>query len=159
MERVESPFLHELDQIAASINTDPLSAVRRFFENAFDELVGNPHGRNAVEISYLHCELAEETRAILSREQGTTAQIISRVTDALTQAKRLKHLRPELDPAQCSMTLHCCIVGLLREWLLKPEAIVLPRDGVAMVDILLSGFATEFARQPLRRVARKSSAG
>lgn len=153
MQRVESPFLHELDQITATIHTDPLSALRRFYENVFEELVRNPHARNAVEISLLHCELADETRPILSRDQGTTAQTIARVTEALTQARRLKQLRPHLDPAHCSMTLHCCIVGLLREWLLRPGSIALQRDGMAMIDTLLSGFALDVAaKQPRRSV-------
>lgn len=151
MERVESPFLHELDQIAPAINTEPLLALRRFYENALEEFTRNPHARNAVEISLLHCELADETRPILSREQGSAAQTVARVTEALVQAKRLKHLRPHLDPGHCGMTLHCCIGGLLREWLLKPDAIVLQRDGMAMIDTLLSGFASELSPAPPRR--------
>ena len=151
MERVESPLLHELDQITTAVDTDLLGALRRFYANAFEEFVRNPHARNGVEISLLHCELADETRPIMNREQGIAAQTIARVTEALTQAKRLKHLRPQLDPAHCSMILHCCTIGLLREWVLRPDAIDLSRDGMAMVETLLSGFATDLAIKPPRR--------
>jgi len=143
MERVESPLFQELAQVASPTNVAPLETLRQFYLSAFDELTRNPHARNAVEISLLRCELGEETRSILERDQRSASQSIGRIKETLAQAKRLGQLRPELDPGQCAMILHCCVMGLLREWLLNPQSITLERDGIKMVDVLLSSFSTE----------------
>src|SRR5688572_26225351 len=61
MERVESPFISQLDQIASSNSDQPLQRLRQFHITVFEQLTTDSHTRNAVEISFLHCELAEET--------------------------------------------------------------------------------------------------
>jgi TetR/AcrR family acrAB operon transcriptional repressor len=143
LDRVESPLFAELEQLSSSSNPAPLETLRQFYVIAFRELSRNPHARNAVEILFLHCELAEETRPILNREQRSASRSLARITEALARAKRLKQLRPELDPAHCGMILHCCVTGLLREWLLNPQKISLEAAGVEMVEILLRGFAVD----------------
>jgi len=158
MERVESPFISQLDQIASSNSDRPLETLRQFHITVFDELTHNSHTRNAVEISYLHCELAEETRPILSREQRGATQFNERMKEAFAHAKRLKQLRADLDPSICAMTLRCAISGLIREWLLNPQLISLERDGLALVDTLLSSFATDPSAAPRTNTARKQRA-
>ncbi len=140
MERVESPFITQLDQIASSNGDQPLQTLRQFHITVFEELTHNEHTRNAVEISYLHCELAEETRPILSREQRGATQFHERMKETFAHARRLKQLRADLDPAVCAMTFRCATSGLIREWLLNPQLISLQRDGMAMVDALLNSF-------------------
>ncbi|MFC4314163.1 TetR family transcriptional regulator [Steroidobacter flavus] len=155
MERVESPFISQLDKIASSNGDQPLQALRQFHVTVFEELTHNAHTRNAVEISYLHCELAEETRPILSREQRGATQFHEHMKEAFSHAKRLKQLRAELDPAVCAMALRCAISGLIREWLLTPQLISLQRDGLAMVDTLLNSFAVESHSTSRRNEPRK----
>jgi TetR/AcrR family acrAB operon transcriptional repressor len=160
MERVESPFISQLDKIASSNNDQPLQTLRQFHITVFDELTHNAHTRNAVEISYLHCELAEETRPILSRDQRGATQFHERMKETFVHARRLKQLRPDLDPSVCAMTFRCAISGLIREWLLNPQLISLQRDGMAMVDALLNSFSTEpiaaSRTGAVRKVARRA---
>jgi len=156
MERVESPFISQLDQIASSKNDQPLPTLRQFYVTVFDELTHNSNARNAVEIAFLHCEVVEETRPILSREHRGATQSQARIKEALAHAKRLKQLRADLDPAVCAMTLHCSVGGLIREWLLNPQLISLQRDGLAMIDTLLTSFAAEPIAASRKTTARRA---
>lgn len=53
------------------------------------------------------------------------------------------------------MTFRCAISGLIREWLLNPQFISLQRDGLAMVDSLLNGFAAQPTITSRASIARK----
>jgi TetR/AcrR family transcriptional regulator, acrAB operon repressor len=160
MERVELPIFSGLDEMASAANEQPLNAVRRFYKRAFDEFARNPHARNAIEIVFLKCELVEETKPIFARKQRGGALALSRLTQTLKHAHRLKQLREGLNPETCAMAIHFAIVGALREWMLNPDSVSLQRDGTAALEILLSSFAAEApARHPRKAtVAQRSAA-
>lgn len=145
MDRVEVPVFTGLQQLAGA--AQPILEMREFFKQAFEEFVRNPHARNAIEINLLRCELVDETRSVLERQQKNAAQALSHMTEGFRQAQRLGQLRNDMDPATCAMALHWLVQGALREWLLNPDSMSLQRDGLAALEAALRGFAVEGALQ------------
>jgi TetR/AcrR family acrAB operon transcriptional repressor len=143
MHRIEVPIFIGLEQVALAANERPLREFRQFFKNAFDEFARNAHARNGIEITLLKCELVEETRPILLRQQRVSAVALGHMKETFRNAQRLGQLRKGLDPEVCATTIHYVIQGALREWLLNPKAHSLQRDGLAALDATLGGFAGE----------------
>jgi TetR/AcrR family transcriptional regulator, acrAB operon repressor len=147
MDRVTLPVFSRLNDMASAATDQPLLQLREFYKSAFDEFACSSHARNAMEITMLRCEYAEETKPIYARHQRNTSIAVARITEALQSARRLNQLRAGADPAQCALTIHFVFVGALRDWLLKPDTISLQRDGMAALDIVLAGMAAEGALQ------------
>lgn len=158
IERIELPIFSGLDEMAAPTNEQPLRALRQFYRNAFDELARNPHARNTLEIVYLRCEYAEETKPIFARQQGSVAHAFARIAETLRHAQRLGQLREGSNPETCARTLQFTVAGALREWILNPTTISLQRDGMAAIDLLLSGLATDAASREARKTVTERRA-
>ncbi|HEX7115817.1 MAG TPA: TetR family transcriptional regulator [Steroidobacter sp.] len=153
MDRVEVPIFTGLEQLAAE-KERPLLALRAFYEHAFDEMVRTPHARNAIEITMLRCEYAEETKEIFARKRRVAAMALARIVETLRRAQRRGQLRKGVEPVSAARAIHFLVTGAVREWVLDPGKLSLPREGMAALDLLLDGIAAEGAlgKNELRRV-------
>ncbi len=145
IDRLELPIVAGLEQLGLAQHNWPMRALRVFFKRAFNEFSRNTHARNAIEIILLRCELVEETRSILLRQQQSMVVGLAHVTKAFVRARQLKQLQEHLEPATCALAVHCLAYGVLREWLLNPKMSHLPRQGMAVLDAVLAGFVVEGA--------------
>jgi TetR/AcrR family transcriptional regulator, acrAB operon repressor len=153
MHRIEEPMFVGLEQVALAVNDRPLRAFRQFIKYAFDDFARNPHARNGLEIMMFKCEFVEETRPILLRQQRINAVALGHMREIFRNAQRLRQLREGLDPNVCAMAIRYVIDGAIREWLLNPKTNSLQRDGLAVLDATLAGFAVEGALRDEDRLA------
>lgn len=156
MDRVVVPIHSGLERLADE-KERPLLALRAFYKQAFDEMVRTPHARNAIEITMLRCEYAEETKEIFARKRRMAATAFMRIVETLRRAQRLGQLRKGVDPGSAARAVHFLVTGAVREWVLDPNKLSLPREGMATLDLLLDGIAAEgvLGRSEVRKAELK----
>jgi TetR/AcrR family acrAB operon transcriptional repressor len=139
MLRIEAPVFVGFEQVVLAPR--PLRALREFLRDAFNDFARDPHARNGLEIITLKCELVEETRPILLRQQRVMAVAQAHLKETFKNAHLLRQVRDGLDPEVCALTIHYLIQGAIREWLLNPRTNSLQRDGLAALEAVLRSFA------------------
>lgn len=141
-DRVQLPTELLCEAEAAACETDPLGKLREIWIFLLRKAVHNPDWRRIFDIIFHRCELVEESGLIRNRMHQAHGQGTARMTELLRRAVNKGQLPADLDIESAMPLLHASLVGVLSEWLFRPEAFDLAAEAERYVDSLLSMLQT-----------------
>jgi TetR/AcrR family transcriptional regulator, acrAB operon repressor len=140
MERIEVPFFERFECRLVSEQADPMSLLRTLFDDLFSAIETDTRTRAAMEIMMLRCEMVDEQAFLLERQQRQLETFVAGVALALSKAQEQGRIRSEVGSRDLARALHAMASGLIRMWLMRPQAETLTATGQRMVETLLAGF-------------------
>src|SRR5690606_11576238 len=117
--------------------TDPLGELRSRWLALYREIVRNRQWQLIFEILFHRCELVDESGEIRDRMLEGHGRGIDRVHRLLQQAVEAGQLAPDIDTRVAAHFLHAALIGLLHDWLLRPEAFDFATQGERFIDATL----------------------
>jgi TetR/AcrR family transcriptional regulator, acrAB operon repressor len=136
MERVTLPLEQEL---AVETPGDPLGTLRTRFVSALRKTVDDPQTRRVFEIATSKVEYVDELKAVRERHLGCRDECLKIGANRLSEAQRLGQLTLGIPARAAAFGLHALIDGLIRNWMLDPEAFDLVKVGKQVLDSYLAG--------------------
>lgn len=142
MERVKTP-LEAAAQLADRDSTvAPLEALRRHILCVLQVTVEDPKARRVFEIATLKMEFTDELNEVRERRKQNQELWMARTEQRIRAAVANGQVKPEVDPFAVALGLWAILDGLLRAWLLDPQAFDLMKVGAQIVDTHLASLRT-----------------
>lgn len=157
MERVTLPLEQEL---AVENPGDPLGTLKERFIGALKKTVDDPQTRRVFEIATNKVEYVDELKAVRERHLGCRDDCMKIGANRLSEAQRLGQLKLAIPVRSAAMGLHALIDGLIRNWMLDPQAFDLVKVGKQVLDSYLAGLnvdAVEAPAKPKAAAKRKAA--
>ncbi len=154
MARVTLPM-----ECAAPATAEPLQAVRDDFMNALRHMVDDEQARRVFDIAMHRVEYVGELKAVRQRYVAMRESWITRTEHGLRQAMRRGQIGRRMPARTAAIGLQALLAGLLRTWLLDPQAFALVPVGRQSLDSFLAGLGEPSAaetpgpRTPSRQTA------
>ena len=123
--------------VAATVDAgepDPLGRIRQLLVFCLGKAVVEPHTRRVFEVLFTKCEHTRDMDLVFDRERNAARNGRRQLELALRNAIARGQLPSELDTVRASGVVHAFLGGVLRDWLLEPDSIVLPRDAEYLAD-------------------------
>jgi TetR/AcrR family transcriptional regulator, acrAB operon repressor len=136
MERVTLPLEQEL---AVENPGDPLGTLKERFVGALKKTVDDPQTRRVFEIATNKVEYVDELRAVRERHLGVRDNCMKIGANRLSEAQRLGQIKLAIPVRSAAIGLHALIDGLIRNWMLDPDAFDLVKVGRQVLDSYLAG--------------------
>jgi TetR/AcrR family acrAB operon transcriptional repressor len=162
MERVTLPLEQEL---AAENPGDPLGTLKERFVGALRKTVSDPQTRRVFEIATNKVEYVDELKAVRERHLGVRDNCMKIGANRLSEAQRLGQIQLAIPVRSAAIGLHAVIDGLIRNWMLDPDAFDLVKVGKQVLDSYLAGLDVGAAKTadkakatPAKRKAAKAAA-
>ena len=153
-ERVQLPMEAMLACAGEIRQKDPLGALRTLAVNGLERLATNARTQAVFDVIFHKCEFAAEFASVAGRRHATDTGCLANVERLLTQAVDAGQLPPATDTELAARCLNAYMVGVMHEWVQRPEAYDLARAAPAMIDCMMAGLV---ARPPLLRRAQDAS--
>jgi TetR/AcrR family transcriptional regulator, acrAB operon repressor len=134
VERVMQPATALIDAVENAREPDPLGHMRRLFVASLHDMTRNPQAWRGLNVVLTKCELVDESGSLLERYRATGYVLRKRLQGALRNAIGRGQLPPELDVEFATVLLVALWTGVLREWLIDPEAMALEKDAERIAD-------------------------
>jgi TetR/AcrR family acrAB operon transcriptional repressor len=142
MERVKTP-LEAAAQLADRDSTvAPLEALRRHILCVLQVTVEDPKARRVFEIATLKMEFTDELNEVRERRKQNQELWMARTEQRIRAAVANGQVKPDVDPFAVALGLWAILDGLLRAWLLDPQAFDLMKVGAQIVDTHLASLRT-----------------
>lgn len=139
MERAKMPLEEGMQLLDAPDSADPLGQLRDYVVSVFDVTVNDPIARRVFEIATHKTEMVDELMAVRERHMQSHAKWMARAESRLALAQVRGQLRPGLPLHALALCLWGMMDGVIRIWLLDPQAFDLRVLGREMVDVHLDG--------------------
>ncbi len=146
-ERVQLPMEAMLACAGGIRQQDPLGALRELAVTGLVRLATNARTQAVFDVIFHKCEFAAEFASVAGRRHATDTGCLANVERLLKQAVRAGQLPRHADTELAARLLNAFMVGVMHEWVQRPEAYDLARAAPAMIDSVLAGLV---ARPPLR---------
>jgi TetR/AcrR family acrAB operon transcriptional repressor len=137
MERAKMPLESAMEQLDQANSDDPLGELRNYMMSVLRMTVQDPKMRRVFEIATFKLEYVDELTAVRDRRLEGHAQWMARAEKRVRIGVRHGQLRPGLSPRAVALGLLALVDGLLRTWLLDPEAFDLMKMGQQIIDMHL----------------------
>jgi TetR/AcrR family acrAB operon transcriptional repressor len=134
MERVKSPLESAVQLFDRDSAATPLEALRKYVMCVFDVTVEDPKARRVFEIATLKMEYIDELNVVRERRKQNQAAWMTRAEARVSEAIAKGQVRPDADPYAVALGLWVIVDGLIRAWLLDPQAFDLMKMGAQIVD-------------------------
>jgi TetR/AcrR family acrAB operon transcriptional repressor len=134
MERVKSPLESAVQLFDRDNAETPLEALRKYVMCVFDVTVEDPKARRVFEIATLKMEYTDELNVVRERRKQNQAAWMTRAEARVSEAIAKGQVRPDADPYAVALGLWVIVDGLIRAWLLDPQAFDLMKMGAQIVD-------------------------
>jgi len=126
--------------VGASVDageSDPLGKIRQLLVFCLSKAVVEPHSRRVFEVLFTKCEHTRDTDLVFDRQRNAARNGRKQLELALRNAIGRGQLPSDLDTVRASGVVHAFLDGVLRDWLLEQDSIVLPRDAEYLVDVCI----------------------
>ncbi len=143
MQRVTLPMEEAAIATDSSAIDDPIEHLRRSFTDALHKVVSDPQVRRVFEIATHKVEFVGELQALRERHLATRNEWLAHVQRGLLQAMRRGELSARLPARSAALGLHALIDGLIRNWMLDPQAFDLVKVGRQVLDSYLAGLVRD----------------
>ena len=135
---------------------DPLGALRTLAVNGLQRLATNARTQAVFDVIFHKCEFAAEFASVAGRRHATDTGCLANVVRILKQAVEIGQLPRNTDTELAARCLNAYMVGVMHEWVQRPEAYDLAKAAPAMIDCVLAGLV---ARPPIRIRAKPTRPG
>lgn len=143
MERVKTPLEAAGQLVDRDSAVAPLEALRRHIMCVLQVTVEDPKARRVFEIATLKMEFTDELNEVRERRKQNQELWMARTEQRVRAAIANGQAKPEVDPFAVALGLWAIIDGLLRAWLLDPQAFDLMKVGAQIVDTHLASLRVE----------------
>jgi TetR/AcrR family acrAB operon transcriptional repressor len=116
---------------------DPLGKIRQLLVFCLGKTAVEPHSRRVFEVLFTKCEYTRDMDLVFDRQRNATRNGRRQLELALQNAIARGQLPSDLDTVRASGIVHAFLDGVLRDWLVEQDSIVLPRDAECLVDICI----------------------
>ena len=126
--------------VGASVDageSDPLGKIRQLLVFCLSKAVVEPHSRRVFEVLFTKCEHTRDTDLVFDRQRNAARNGRKQLELALRNAIAKEQLPSDLDTVRASGVVHVFLDGVLRDWLLEQDSIVLPRDAEYLADVCI----------------------
>jgi len=148
-ERVQLPMEAMLVLAGETRQDDPLGALRELAVNCLTRLATDPRTQAVFDVIFHKCEFAAGMASVMKRQHSTDSGCLASVERLLKQAVALGQLPRNTDTRLAARCMNAYMVGVMHEWVQRPDAYDLKRAAPRMVDMVLAGLREE----PPRRAA------
>ena len=135
--RVMLPMEMLVAATADSAEQDPLGRIRQLFLYFLSKVVVEPHNRRVLEVLFTKCENTRDMVMVLERQHDAARNGKQHLERGLRNAIAKAQLPADLDTERASNVVHAFLSGVLRDWLLERDAIMLPRDAEFVTDVCI----------------------
>jgi len=118
---------------------DPLRALRTLAVDGLMRLATNARTQAVFDVIFHKCEFAAEFASVAGRRHATDRGCLAHVERLLKQAVDMGQLPANTDTELAARCLNAYMVGVMHEWVQRPEAYDLARAAPAMIDCVLAG--------------------
>ncbi|AOS97909.1 HTH-type transcriptional regulator AcrR [Microbulbifer aggregans] len=136
-ERVQLPGEKLCEGASEDPSHNPLGILRTRWLWLFQEVACNRQWQQILDIILHRCELVTESGEIRQRMLDCRDEALERIQDLLRAAVAREQLPADLDVDLAAPMLHGALVGLLGDWLLRPDGRDLARLGERYLDTLI----------------------
>lgn len=138
MERVTLPF--ETAACADLLtNPEPLRQLESSVVSALARIAGDTQIHRVFDIASHMVEYTGETASLRERHLAAREECVADFEQVLTQSARSTGLSLPLPARQAAGGLHAMLSGLMRDWLLQPQAFDLVSAGRHLLQVYLRG--------------------
>ncbi|MFT4439249.1 TetR family transcriptional regulator [Caballeronia sp. 15715] len=116
---------------------DPLGKIRQLLVFCLRRTAVEPHSRRVFEVLFTKCEYTRDMDLVFDRQRNATRNGRKQLERVLQNAIARGQLPSDLDTVRASGIVHAFLDGVLRDWLLEQDSIVLPRDAESLVDVCI----------------------
>ena len=165
-ERVQLPMEAMLVLAGETRHDDPLGALRALAVDCLTRLANDPHTQAVFDVIFHKCEFVAGMASVAQRQHSADSGCLASVERLLKQAVALRQLPRDTDTRLAARCMNAYMVGVMHEWVQRPDAYDLKRAAPRMIDMLLAGLREEPPRRaaaprrvPALRRARAHTAG
>lgn len=134
MERVKMPLEAAMQLFNRANPDDPLDTLREYVLCVFRVTVEDPKARRVFEIATMKMEYLDEMSAVRERRKLNQELWMARTENRIRDAIAIGQVNAAVDPYAVSLGLWAILDGLIRAWLLDPQAFDLMKLGAQVVD-------------------------
>jgi TetR/AcrR family acrAB operon transcriptional repressor len=134
MERAKMPLESAMQLLDQTDTADALHDLREFMLCVLRLTVDDPQARRVFEIATLKLEFVDEMHAVRDRRRQNQLEWMASAESRLRIAIERGQLKANVAPQAVALGLWAMIDGLIRTWLLDPDAFDLIRLGGQIVD-------------------------
>jgi TetR/AcrR family acrAB operon transcriptional repressor len=116
---------------------DPLGRIRQLFVFCLDKAVVEPHSRRVFEVLLTRWEHSHNMDQVLDRQRDAARNGRKQLELGLLNAVARGQLPAGLNAQRAAAAVHAFLGGVLRDFLLGQDSIVLPRDAVYLADVCI----------------------
>jgi TetR/AcrR family acrAB operon transcriptional repressor len=138
MERVKMPLESAMQMYDQANAAEPLEVVREDMMRVLRVTVEDPKARRVFEIATLKIEFTDELNDVRERRKQNQLVWMERTQSRIREGIANGRVKAEVDPYAVALGLWAIIDGLLRAWLLDPQAFDLLKVGAQIVDTHLA---------------------
>ncbi|HEY9099222.1 MAG TPA: TetR family transcriptional regulator [Thiobacillus sp.] len=140
-ERSTMPVDALLAEASQAAQRDPLATVRQLALMALTQLARHADTQAMFDVIFHKCEFTEELAGVAAKNETDRTSCLTHVQQLFDQAVASGQLPPHTDTFLATQGLHAYMVGLMHEWVLKPEAYDLNVCAAPLIDCYLSGLS------------------
>lgn len=156
MERVQLPIEEASVRARERASEDPLELVRDCTLAVLKQVTADEHCRCVFDIACNKVEYVEETESLRERYLAGRAKYLAQMEKGLRAAAKRGLLAPQVDPRLAAVGLHALVDGLIRNWLLDPKYVPLPKAARPLIEGYLNGLRAPGAK-PARRTRGRAA--
>jgi TetR/AcrR family acrAB operon transcriptional repressor len=138
-ERVELPMEAMLASAGETRQKDPLGALRALAVNGLTRLATDARTQAVFDVIFHKCEFAAEFASVAERRHATDSGCLANVERLLEQAVAVGQLSADADTRLAARSMNAFMVGVMHEWVLRPDAYDLERAAPMMIDAFIAG--------------------
>lgn len=142
MERVKTPLESAMQLFDQANAAEPLEVVRENMMRVLRVTVEDPKARRVFEIATLKMEFTDELNEVRERRKQNQTAWMERTQSRIREGIASGQVKAAVDPYAVALGLWVIIDGLLRAWLLDPQAFDLLKVGAQIVDTHLESLRT-----------------
>lgn len=140
MERAKMPLESAVQLLDVADTDNPLDDLRKFMLCVLRLTMEDPKARRVFEIAMLKLEYVDELDAVRERRMENQTKCMARAESRIRLGIKHGQVKPNISPRAAALGIWAMLDGLIRTWLLDPEAFNLVKLGQQIVDMHLDSF-------------------
>ena len=142
-DRATLPLDAMLHSAASERSDDPLGTLRDLMVGALQYLATDARTQAVFEVIFHKTEMCGALGEAAGCRERERSDCLLQVEKLVRQAVESGQLPADTDATLATQLLHACISGLMREWVLDPNAFDLAKAAPGLVDCMIAGVVAQ----------------